>query len=211
MADAVTPVPAASVILLRGGEPFEVLMIRRHEKSSFVPNAWVFPGGVVDAEDQRETALETMRVAAARELFEEAGIWLGAPLPDAAEKRRALLAGETTFATLGPVDLEQLVWTSRWVTPEGVPKRFDTYFFLARAGDVAEATIHEKEHVDVVWITPSNALAELDPVFPVQKNLEAIAGFNSIDELLAARRGADIQPTRPRLLMVGGKRTIVLP
>ena len=44
----VTPVPAASVILLRD-DPLEVLMILRHEKSSFVPNAWVFPGGAVDA------------------------------------------------------------------------------------------------------------------------------------------------------------------
>src|SRR4051812_31084751 len=37
-------VPAASVILLRD-DPFEVLMIRRHIKSSFVPDTWVFPGG----------------------------------------------------------------------------------------------------------------------------------------------------------------------
>ena len=41
----VTPVPAASVIVLRDAQPsFEVLMIRRHEGASFVPNVWVFPG-----------------------------------------------------------------------------------------------------------------------------------------------------------------------
>ena len=43
LTEAVTPLPAASAIVLRD-EPFEVLMLRRHEKSSFVPNAWVFPG-----------------------------------------------------------------------------------------------------------------------------------------------------------------------
>src|SRR4029077_15220855 len=46
----VVPIPAASVLLLRD-DPLEVLMIRRHERSSFVPNAWVFPGGAVDEAD----------------------------------------------------------------------------------------------------------------------------------------------------------------
>src|SRR5437764_11900657 len=115
----VAPIPAASVILLRG-DPFKVLMIRRHEKASFVPNARVFPGGAVDAADARATTLETMRAAAVRELFEETRIW---------------------------IDPEQLVWTSRWITPEGLPKRFDTYFFLARADDGDEAIIDQQEAV----------------------------------------------------------------
>jgi len=209
----VIPIPAASVILLRG-EPFEVLMIRRHEKSSFVPNAWVFPGGAVDAADQRGSTLDTMRVAAARELFEESGIWMGAPLPDLDAKRRALLAGETTFDALAaesPVDFERLVWTSRWITPEGVPKRFDTWFFLARANDVADASVDDNEAVDVVWIKPADAIANLQIVFPTWKNLEAIDGFPTIDELLASRRGADIPTMRPRLVDDNGKFKIVLP
>src|SRR5262245_6065476 len=119
----VTPIPAASVILLRGN-PYEVLMIRRHEKMSFVPNAWVFPGGAVDAEDARQTPLETMRTTAAREMLEETGI---------------------------AVDPPDLVWTSRWITPEGLPKRFDTYFFLAQARGAVEANINRDEAVDVVW------------------------------------------------------------
>ena len=48
----VTPVPAASVILLRD-DPFEVLMIRRHEKRSFAPDVWAFPGGAVEESDRR--------------------------------------------------------------------------------------------------------------------------------------------------------------
>ncbi len=209
----VTPVPAARVILLRG-DPLEVLMIHRHANSSFVPNAWVFPGGAVDPSDERGSTLDTMRVAAARELFEESGIWMGTPLSDLEAKRRALLAGETTFETLAaesPVDFERLVWTARWITPDGVHKRFDTYFFLARADDGAEASVDANEAVDVVWISPADAITDLEIVFPTQKNLEAIAGYASIDELLEARRGATITPTQPRLLMVGGKRTIVLP
>lgn len=179
----VTPILAASVILMRG-EPFEVLMIRRHEKASFVPNAWVFPGGTVDEADERGAVLETMRVTAARELLEETSL---------------------------SVDPAQLVWTSRWITPEGLPKRFDTYFFLARANDGAEAVIDHKEAVDMAWIAPAAAIETLDVVFPTMKNLEAIADYTSIDALIDSRRGADVKPTMPRMLMVGGKRTFVLP
>ena len=48
----VTPAPAASVLLLRDA-PFEVLMIRRHGKSSFAPDVWAFPGGGLEDEDVR--------------------------------------------------------------------------------------------------------------------------------------------------------------
>jgi len=212
----VAPIPAASVILLRDS-PLEVLMIRRNSKSTFVPDAWVFPGGVVEGTDRDlgdGTELGTMRVAAARELFEESGIWLGAKLQDPEEKRRALLAGETTFASLvreSPIDLEKLVWTSRWITPIGVPKRFDTYFFLAIAGHDAIASAENVEAVEVRWIAPSEAIEKLQIVFPTLKNLEAIAGFSSAEELLASRRGAEIATTRPVLVVEDGKKKIILP
>jgi len=212
----VPTIPAASVILLRDS-PLEVLMIRRHSKSTFVPDAWVFPGGVVEGTDADlgdGTELGTMRVAAARELFEESGIWLGAKLEHAEEKRRALLAGETTFASLvreSPPDFSALVWTSRWITPVGVPKRFDTYFFLAIASRDAIASAENVEAVEVKWIPPSEAIEKLQIVFPTLKNLEAIAGFTSAEELIESRRGAEIATTRPVLVVEDGKKKIILP
>jgi 8-oxo-dGTP pyrophosphatase MutT (NUDIX family) len=210
----VTPVPAASVIVLRDAQPsFEVLMIRRHEGASFVPNVWVFPGGMVEQLD-REIARERgdgsllgrMRVAAARELFEETGVWLGAPIESSDSKRRRLLAGNLGFRTLldeSPVDFEQLVWTSHWITPAGIPKRFDTYFFLAKADASAVATVENVEAVDVRWLTPDAALNELQMVFPTIKNLEALRGFDSIEALIESRRGAKIEPVEP--VLVNGK------
>ena len=209
----VPPIPAASVIVLRDS-PLEVLMIRRHSKSSFVPNAWVFPGGVVEPSDHDGTELGTMRMAAARELFEESGIWLGEPFVDADDKRRKLLAGEITFASLideSPLDLEELVWTSRWITPVGVPKRFDTYFFLAAVDRNAVASAENVEAVEVIWIAPAEAIERLQIVFPTQKNLEALAGFTSAEELLASRRGVDVPATRPVLIVEDGKKKIILP
>lgn len=50
------PADAATVMLLRtapdtGKKDIEVLMVRRHRKSSFVPGYHVFPGGMLDSED----------------------------------------------------------------------------------------------------------------------------------------------------------------
>jgi len=185
----VTPIPAASVILLRDN-PFEVLMIRRHEKRSFAPDVWAFPGGAVEPDDLRPgDVLNGMRVAAARELLEETGISLGQPL-----------------------DLETLVWTSRWVTPEALPKRFDTYFFLATAGRNTKLTLQQSEAVDSTWISPADAVqrhlaGDFPLVFPTLKNLEAIVGFKCAAELIESRRNADIPTTRP--FIVDGK--IMLP
>jgi 8-oxo-dGTP pyrophosphatase MutT (NUDIX family) len=214
--DVVTPLPAASAILVRD-DPFEVLMLRRHEKSSFVPNAWVFPGGIAEGSDAQfgdGTIVDTMRVTAIRETFEETGIWLGAPLADAENRRRALLDGRITFRELAneaPFDLAKLAWTSRWITPAGIPKRFDTYFFVANVGRDAVATAEQNEIVDVTWIHPSDALAkhkarEMQMVFPTLRNLEAITGFANASALLDARRGAVIEPIEP--VLVNGKPTL---
>ncbi|HYI07433.1 MAG TPA: NUDIX hydrolase [Thermoanaerobaculia bacterium] len=205
--DEVIPLPAASVLLLRDG-PLEVLMLRRHEKSSFMPGAWVFPGGIAEKTDM------DMRVTAVRETFEESGIWLGAPLADAEEKRRRLLAGEIAFGELlaeGPVDLDQLVPTSRWITPVGVPKRFDTWFYLAAVSRDVVATAELNELVDAVWISPPEALAKhaersMQIMFPTARNLEALVGFASAAELMESRRGAVIVPIQP--VLVNGKPTL---
>ena len=210
----VTPLPASSVIVLRDAPPsFEVLMIQRHEGASFVPNVWVFPGGMVEQLD-REIARERgdgsllgrMRIAAARELFEETGVWLGAPLENSESKRRRLLAGNLGFRQLldeSPIDLERLVWTSHWITPIGVPKRFDTYFFVTKVGGDVIATVENVEAVDVRWLTPDAALSELKMIFPTVKNLEALRGFDSADALIASRRGARIEPVEP--VLINGK------
>src|SRR5919109_5321247 len=72
---ATEPRQAATVILLRGGaERLEVLLVRRNPAARFMGGAWVFPGGAVDAREDR-------RAAGVREVAEEAGVEL--PGPDA--------------------------------------------------------------------------------------------------------------------------------
>lgn len=215
---------AASVLVLRG-EPFEVLLMRRHERSTFVPGAWVFPGGVVEEQDRKIAAdfgggeLLTARVCAARELFEESGIWIGGPLGESVECRKRLLDDQSGFAEIAELcrpELDRLVWTARWLTPVGIPKRYDTWFFLLRVEDRTEATPDEMEGTDLAWLRPSDALArhrdgELPLVFPTIRNLEAIASWSSADELIDSRRNATIDITRPVLLVEQGRKRIVLP
>jgi recombination protein RecT len=209
LSEEVTPLLAASAIVLR--EPFEILMMRRHAGASFMPNAWVFPGGIAEELDHELGGLE---ITAVRETFEETGVWLGAPLDDAEHKRRRLLAGSLSIRHLlaeGPLEPGTLVLTSRWITPVGVPKRFDTYFYLARASPGAIATIEDSEAAGVTWIHPQDALAkhaarEMQMVFPTLRNLEALCGFDTIDTLLESRRGLTVEPIMP--VLVDGKPTL---
>jgi recombination protein RecT len=220
-ADEVDARPAASTIVLRRN-PFEILFLRRSSASTFVPDAWIFPGGAVDPVDHlmgKNDELSILKACAARELFEEAGIWLGPPLDDAETWRARLLDDPSVFAELSrisPPDLEGLIWTSRWVTPIGVPKRYDTWFFLIEVEDASEATAEQREGVEVRWLPPAEALrlhaeGAFSMVFPTIRNLEALAEFGSVRELMEARRNAEIPTTRPVLIVEGGRKRIVLP
>jgi 8-oxo-dGTP pyrophosphatase MutT (NUDIX family) len=214
LSDDVIAIPAASVIVLRDA-PLEVLMMQRHAQSSFMPDAWVFPGGVAEQIDNELASainggefLAAMRYTGIRETFEETGVWLGEPLDDAAHKRRRLLAGSLTLrhlVTEAHVDLDALVWTSRWITPVGVPKRFDTYFFLTEVSRDVIASAEQTEGVDVTWISPEDALArhaarEMKMVFPTLRTLESLCGFDNVAALIDSRRGAIIEPIQPVLV-----------
>ena len=75
----------------------------------------------------------------------------------------------------------------------------------------AIASAENVEAVEVIWIPPAEAIEKLQIVLPTQKNLEALAGFTSAEELLASRRGVDVATTRPVLVVEDGKKKIILP
>lgn len=216
----VTPIAAASVLLFRG-DSLDLLMMRRHEGSSFVPGAWVFPGGVVDPPDRElmGNEPEAIRLCAVRELFEETGIYLGEGLVNPEQRRSALASGAMTFREVvaeAPAALDSLVLVSHWVTPVGVPKRFDTWFFAAVAPPDATPTADLTEGVELVWIAAAEALrrhaeGSFALVFPTIRNLEAVASFSSSSEFIERRRGETIPVTRPVLVIDGKSKRIILP
>jgi 8-oxo-dGTP pyrophosphatase MutT (NUDIX family) len=180
---------AATVIVLSGGaQSLEVLLAQRTPHARFMGGAWVFPGGAVSPEDGEGDA--ALRAAAIRELQEEAGIELSEP--------------------------GQLVPFSRWITPEEVKTRYDTWFFLAPRPNGAEPVIDGQEVVDARWYTPADALAasrrdEILLVFPTIKHLEQLSAFPSAEALLEHARSRTVRPVQPRVVGSGEEARILLP
>jgi 8-oxo-dGTP pyrophosphatase MutT (NUDIX family) len=186
--------PAASLIVLRRGgrhsaRGVEVLLVRRSIEARFMPGVWVFPGGGVDPTDAGDEEAAHM-ACAVRELHEEAGIELS---PDA----------------------ELLPW-SRWITPEPVPIRFDTRFYVALAPPHSPPRPDGEETTEAEWFAPAGALerhaaGELDLVFPTIKHLESLLPYSSSDEVLEAARGREVEPVMPKVVGEGDGRRVVLP
>lgn len=239
-ARAVMPRPAATTLVLRDSAVGpEVLMVRRSPQASFMPGAYVFPGGAVDAGDavagavcDEATAQLAARigtvtgvgheapayaVAALRECFEECGLWLGtdAPLPALADWRARLHAG-TPFAALAAaagllLHTSALQPWSHWVTPLGLPKRFDTLFFVVRAPAAQVPAVDAGETTSLAWVAPALALQQhAERAFPMEfatvstvRSLLPFAGrdVNALLAHAAAQRA--LPPLHPRLVLDG--------
>ena len=122
---------------------------------------------------------ESPAEAAARELDEEAGIELG-------------------------TEAELVAW-SRWITPEVVPVRFDTHFFVALARPHAKPEADGVEVSDADWFEPRAALdaheaGELELVFPTIKTLETLLGHETAEEVIEAARRRQVEPILPRVV-----------
>lgn len=210
----VEPRPAATVVLLREGpEGLETLLLRRSSRVGFFPLAWVFPGGRVDAADALLPVLgESPRLteegllaarAAARECFEEAGVWLGEGDPGE-EARARLNAGELHLHELPGlrVNLARLLPWARWVTPVIESRRYDTWFFLALVPPETEAHPDEGEATHSRWVCPADALANPDdfPMAPPTfRTLEELTELGALDAIQAAAPARRLAPVCPRL------------
>jgi len=206
----VTPRPSATVVLVRGRKPWELLLVHRPGGADFAPGAYVFPGGTVHEDDRRWE--DEIRGAAVRELFEEAGILLarrdGRLVRDSdSADVRALVEGGATFGRaldqlrLAPA-LDSLVLFARWVTPAQLRRRFDTRFYLARLPAGQTVRPQEGEVTDWLWVTPPRALrtAEITLVYATRAVLESVA-VDDVAKLFAhARRLREIPIVEPRLV-----------
>jgi 8-oxo-dGTP pyrophosphatase MutT (NUDIX family) len=212
---------AATVMLVRDRPALEVFVLRRTPRAAFGPGATVFPGGAVDPSDAEaldrvngmddraasaELGLDegglVRRVAAIRECFEEAGILLardaatGASARPSAEWRDALNAGHATIARILVaedlvIDARDLRVFAHWLTPLGAPRRYDTWFFVARAPHGQDGAHDDAELVASEWLRPPDALqrherGEIDLILPTMRNLEALAAYDSVEGLFDA-------------------------
>jgi 8-oxo-dGTP pyrophosphatase MutT (NUDIX family) len=196
--------PASTVIVLRPGNPFEILMVRRNDKVAFMAGSYVFPGGRVDDADHAPkgehlpkavfpdlTASEEVayRNAAVRELQEEANVYI-------------------TVDDLHPF--------AHWVTPEIEIRRYDTRFFIARMPDGQTAKHDEGETTALEWLTPKEAIArfqrrELLLPPPTWTTIRQLAPRQSIDDVLRWAKARPIVRVMPGFFKNGEETTLTLP
>ena len=225
---AVEVKPAATILLLRDQPAFEVLMVKRHHEIDFAAGALVFPGGKAHAGDTEagwaeyatgwadfEPSQQALRVAAIREVFEEAGILVatrrdGSPIGGEAcpmDVRRAVDKGEANFLDVvrdldARLDLHALTVFARWITPAVTPRRFDTWFYTVKAPADQLAACDGHETVDAEWIAPAEVLrmagtGERKVIFPTRMNLALLAQSSSAEDAVArakARPDVTVQP-----------------
>jgi len=249
------PRPAATVVVLRDGPAGpEVFMVRRHEGTAFMGGAHVFPGGRVDAADRDadDTWCDGMaaaarqldslppadavayHVAAARELFEEAGVLLarhpdgdfvslaGAAdherlkqdrtrVHDAATTLRAVIERERLHLAL-----DALVLFAHWVTPPIDSRQFDTRFFMTRIPPHQTPAHDDTETTHSLWARPGDAIAqaERDEIIlppPTWSTLRELEPFESVKEALAWARRRTVIRRMPKAIEQDGHRMLLLP
>jgi 8-oxo-dGTP pyrophosphatase MutT (NUDIX family) len=214
----------------------------------------VFPGGRVDRADHAgdeawcdgiaHAALQipalppeeavAYHVAAARELFEEAGIVLArTPAGDFVslageadherfkQDRTAVYSGETTLRAVIEREglrlaLDTLVLFAHWVTPPIDTRQFDTRFFMTRVPPHQTPAHDDTETTHSVWMTPSDAIAQslggaivLPP--PTWSTIRELEPFETVEAALAWGRTRHVVSRQPLLLEKDGVRMLVVP
>ncbi len=247
--------PASTVVVLRdGARGPEAFMVRRHADTAFMGGAHVFPGGRVDAADHDagdgwcdgveharrqlgslpEGEALAYHVAAARELFEEAGVLLAR----GADGRFVSLAGAGVHerlkqartdvhdgkATLRAVvereglrlALDTLVLFAHWVTPPIDTRQFDTRFFMTRVPPEQTPAHDETETTHSAWLRPADAIAlaergEIVLPPPTWTTMRELEPFASVEAALAWARRHAIQRRMPHHVERDGVRMLLLP
>src|SRR6202022_1947936 len=117
--------------------------------------------------------------------------------------------GKTTFLKILAdnemvLALDELVPYAHWITPEGMPKRFDTWFFLAAAPPEQAGAHDGKESTDSIWVSPREALeggesGRFKLPFPTTRNLIRLGKQGSVQAALDDSRGKPIVTVPPAM------------
>jgi 8-oxo-dGTP pyrophosphatase MutT (NUDIX family) len=176
-----------------------------------------------------ETALAYW-IGAIRETFEEAGVLLATaadggpvrlPVARVAEYRRAIQTDNRAFWSMVKSEklilaTDRLVYFAHWVTPAGLPLRFDTRFFAAPMPEGQEARGDDHEMISLRWLAPREALdaharGELSLRNPTVRNLMLLDG-DSTAAALARLHGREVTMIQPKVVFdADGKRRVFNP
>ncbi|MCO5131188.1 MAG: NUDIX hydrolase [Xanthobacteraceae bacterium] len=186
-----------------------------------------------DAAGDADTMAAQFRVAAIRETFEESGILLARPRDSqelitasraasiADAHRAALCEGKTSFREILAANelipaIDRLAHYAHWITPEGLPKRFDTHFFLAKAPPEQVGAHDGRESTDSIWVSPREALdggesGRFILPFPTIRNLIKLGKQTSVEAALEDARRSPVVTVMPVITRDGDKRRLRIP
>ncbi|MBT2334915.1 NUDIX domain-containing protein [Variovorax paradoxus] len=158
--------------------------------------------------------------AAVRECFEEAGILFASDaedrlveldrLPPSRLEAMRHAAEQGTDALLAMcaaqgwrLAMDRLAYFSHWLTPPGMPRRFDTRFFIAQMPQGQGVKADGREIVEHRWLKPAEAVDPrrgLKLMNVTRRTLEQLASFgNAADCMAHARSLTRIVLNMPRL------------
>lgn len=182
----------SAALILVNAKSRKILFGRRSLSASFMPNALVFPGGVIDHEDAsfpKERCSTTEqgthnnfagKVAAIRELFEECGllpvlqsdnekgILSASGSRNLSEWQSKLQHKESTFQKLFTENLNQFrldltgFYLSNWLTPFDYPRRYDNTFYAMEVDTLAIPRPYGCELLDAKWLLPTEVLRKAE-------------------------------------------------
>ena len=237
------PLPSATILMLRdGASGLEVFMVKRHHQIDFASGALVFPGGKLDPHDN-DTALRGhadgadklddlklgLTACAIREGFEESGIllarkpgssnYIDAAASAALSSWRPKLnngdVGLAEFLTRENLRMacDALIPFAHWVTPVFMPKRFDTFFYLAATPEGQLGCHDGSESVDSVWVNPNDAIKDKrwTIIFPTMVNLVRLGEATTVAQAIANAKASRIATIEPKMIERDGKRLITIP
>jgi len=149
-------------------------------------------------------------VAAVRECLEEAGLLYVRPVDRAAngphhpaERDLARLRLSIEHGDIGLADwcrrnglvltLRDLAYVAHWITPAGLPRRYDTRFFVAVAPEGQVASHDDRELVSCEWLRPRDAVAaddagEIELILPTRRLIEFLDRFATTAEVMRFAR-----------------------
>ncbi|CUS14563.1 unnamed protein product [Tuber aestivum] len=239
MSSANTPtVPRVSASLILLNPKNELLLVHRPTHSSTFPGSHVFPGGAVSPQDtptQTTPLLETLKLCALRETFEETGVLLTITPPPPtltptllAEARKAIHDSALTFPSFLQsygltLNTSALHSFTKWITPKTVPRRFESQIFVTFV-DGEQVPSHDGgvEVLSAKYLTPSRALqmskdGELvfsPPQFYLVRRIEEFVsvdnggerGRRKVLEMADGEFGTMVMEPHPIRLLDGGKR-----
>ena len=110
---------------------------------------------------------------------------------------------------------DKIAYFAHWITPEESPYRYDTRFFVAPMPEGQTPVADPREVIDMRWFSPRGAIeafkrGEISLRNPTVQNLKLVDA-GSVEDALAKLKDREVPTIRPRVIMEGDKRRILMP